>query len=123
LPARDAADRRIVEQVRQGTGRIIDSQNEVGGWPELKSAPPPLDSDHDGMPDEWESRHSLNPKDPGDAAQRRDKNGYTNLEHYLNRTDPNGTIDFRDATNNVHTLHQPLLSRSTGSDRDAKKPG
>src|SRR5438445_9503988 len=63
LPARDAVDQRIVEQVRKGTGKIIDSQNEVGGWPELKSAPPPLDSDHDGMPDEWELRHGLNPRD------------------------------------------------------------
>jgi pectate lyase len=123
LPARDAVDQRIVEQVRKGTGKIIDSQSEVGGWPELKSAPPPLDSDHDGMPDEWESRHGLDPKDPSDAAQSRDKNGYTNLEHYLNRTDPNGKIDYRDPKNNIHTLHQPLLSKSAGPDQDAKKPG
>jgi pectinesterase len=123
LPARDAVDRRIVAQVRNGAGKIIDSQNEVGGWPELKSAAPPLDSDHDGMPDAWESRHGLNPKNPSDAARSRDKNGYTNLEHYLNRTDPNGKIDFRDPKNNIHTLHQPLLSRPAGPDKGARKPG
>ena len=31
--ARDPIDARIVEDVRKGTGRIIDSENEVGGYP------------------------------------------------------------------------------------------
>jgi pectate lyase len=111
LPARDAVDRRIIEQVRKGTGKIIDSQKEVGGWPELKSTKPPLDSDHDGMPDDWETKHGLNPRDPADGARAKDKNGYTNLEHYLNNTDPNAVIDYRDPKNNLHTLHEPLLPR------------
>jgi hypothetical protein len=97
--------------VRKGTGKIIDSQKEVGGWPELKSTKPPLDSDHDGMPDDWETKHGLNPRDPADGARAKDKNGYTNLEHYLNNTDPNAVIDYRDPKNNVHTLHEPLLPR------------
>jgi len=33
LPRRDAVDRRIVRQVETRTGKIIDSQREVGGWP------------------------------------------------------------------------------------------
>lgn len=36
-PGRDAVDARIVEEVRKGTGRIIDSQKEVGGWPAYKT--------------------------------------------------------------------------------------
>jgi len=52
-PARDAVDARIVDEVRHRGGAIIDSQRQVGGWPELKSATPPADGDHDGMPDEW----------------------------------------------------------------------
>lgn len=32
---RDAVDRRIVAEVRGGGGRIIDSQRDAGGWPEL----------------------------------------------------------------------------------------
>jgi hypothetical protein len=36
LPVRDAVDRRIVEEVRTRGGRIIDSQNDVGGWPEYR---------------------------------------------------------------------------------------
>jgi pectate lyase len=84
LPARDAVDRRIVTEVRNGTGAIIDSQWEVGGWPEYKSTRPPRDSDRDGMPDDWEIAHGLNPHDPSDSAQDRDGNGYTNVEDYIN---------------------------------------
>jgi len=112
LPVRDSVDRRIIEQVRKGTGKIIDSQKNVGGWPELKSTPAPLDTDHDGIPDAWETKHGLNPRDPADAGLAHDKNGYTNLEHYLNRTDPNRRIDYRDPKNNVHSLHEPIVAGS-----------
>ncbi len=84
LPVRDAVDRRIVRDVLEGTGSIIDSQWEVGGWPEYKGARPPVDSDRDGMPDSWEIAHGLNPNDSSDAAGDRDGDGYTNLEEYLN---------------------------------------
>lgn len=86
LPRRDPVDARVVEQVRQGTGKIIDSQTEVGGWPEYHSAAPPRDSDCDGMPDAWEVSHDLQPMvddHNGDA----DGDGYTNLEEFLNRAD------------------------------------
>ena len=35
---------------------MIDSQDDVGGWPNLESTPAPKDSDHDGMPDAWEKQ-------------------------------------------------------------------
>src|SRR5215813_10035280 len=88
LPRRDSVDARIIDEVRNRTGSIIDSQQQVGGWPELKSAAPPLDSDNDGMPDSWERRYGLNPNDPTDAAADKDHDGYTNLEEYLNNTSP-----------------------------------
>lgn len=84
LPRRDAVDRRIVEDVVKGTGRIINSQREVGGWPDLQSLPAPRDSDGDGMPDAWEQQHGLNPNDAGDGPLDRDNDGYTNVEDYLN---------------------------------------
>jgi len=84
LPRRDAVDRRIVEDVVKGTGRIIKSQSEVGGWPDLQSAPAPRDSDVDGMPDAWEQQHGLNPADAADGPQDPDGDGYTNVEDYLN---------------------------------------
>ena len=67
-PRRDAVDARVVLSVREGTGRQIDSQREAGGWPALRSAPAPVDSDGDGIPDEWEKAHGLNPHDPPTPA-------------------------------------------------------
>lgn len=66
---------------------IIDSQHDVGGWPELKSAAAPADSDHDGMPDAWEREHGLDPANPADRNGL-GSNGYTNLENYLNSIAP-----------------------------------
>lgn len=89
LPRRDSVDARIVNEVRQRGGSILDSQSQVGGWPELRSTTPPLDTDGDGMPDEWERRFGLNPRDPADGAADKDNDGYTNVEEYLNGTNPN----------------------------------
>jgi pectate lyase len=83
LPKRDAVDRRVLGDARMGTGQIIDSQDEVGGWPELASAAPRLDSDGDGLPDEWELANGLDPRDGADGSVFQ-SDGYTNLEHYLN---------------------------------------
>ena len=88
LPRRDSVDARIVNEVRQRNGSIIDSQTQVGGWPELKSTTPPVDTDGDGMPDKWEQRHGLNPRDPADGSADKDRDGYTNIEEYLNGTNP-----------------------------------
>jgi formylglycine-generating enzyme required for sulfatase activity len=88
LPKRDAVDARVVEQVRSGTGHIIDSQKQAGGWPELKPGAVPVDSDNDGMPDAWEKQFRFDPQNPADAAQDADGDGYVNLEEYLNGTDP-----------------------------------
>jgi len=84
LPKRDAVDTNVVNNVIDGTGKIIDDEQQVGGWPVLKSAKPPLDTDQDGMPDEWEKAHGLNPNDKTDSAKDRDEDGYTNIEEYLN---------------------------------------
>jgi pectate lyase len=88
LPHRDSVDVRVIDEVRRRGGGIIDSQQQVGGWPELNSTVPPPDSDADGMPDIWERRHGLNPHDPGDGSADKDKDGYTNLEEFLNNTNP-----------------------------------
>ena len=84
LPERDSVDTRIINDVKNGTGSIIDDEDEVGGWPVLTSDTPPTDTDHDGMPDSWESSHGLNPNDAGDSSGDRDSDGYTNIEEYLN---------------------------------------
>lgn len=103
FPVRDEVDERVVYEVQTGTASydgtayeiqhnftdtevnrgIIDSQNDVGGWPVLCSAEAPVDSDHDGMPDPWESAHGLNENDPSDRNVV-DSDGYTMLEVYIN---------------------------------------
>lgn len=103
LPKRDVIDSRIIKEVQGGyatyegesykkehevadptrVSGIIDTQEDVGGWPELKSTPAPTDTDHDGMPDKWEKKNGLDP----DNADDRNKvafDGYTMLEKYLN---------------------------------------
>ncbi len=83
-PVRDAVDSRIIEDIIQQTGAIIDSPSQVGGWPVLNSQVAPVDSDHDGMPDSWEDGADLDSSDPSDRNLDRDGDGYTNLEEYLN---------------------------------------
>ncbi|MFW6371203.1 MAG: pectate lyase family protein, partial [Bacteroidota bacterium] len=92
---RDALDKRIVDEALSGIERygssyeegkngIIDSQNDVGGWPLLKSCSPPADSDNDGMPDNWEKQNDLNPFDASDNTKYNLTQNYTNLEVYIN---------------------------------------
>lgn len=81
---RDSVDLRVVAGVRDRTGRLINSQADVGGWPALKSGPAWIDSDGDGMPDDWERARGFNPKDRSDGAKDRDGDGWTNLEDWLN---------------------------------------
>ncbi|MDI9865656.1 polysaccharide lyase [Flectobacillus sp. DC10W] len=108
LPKRDAVDARVIEQVRTGKititpnvklpetqfkhrrlpidsykNGIITDISQVGGYPEYKGTPY-KDSDNDGMPDAWEIKNGLNPKDANDASKDRNKDGYTNIEEYLN---------------------------------------
>ncbi|HEX7486668.1 MAG TPA: LamG-like jellyroll fold domain-containing protein [Vicinamibacterales bacterium] len=84
LPRRDAVDARIVQSVERRDGAIIDSQLQVGGWPGYRAGQAPVDTDKDGLPDAWEKAHGLDPKDPGDASQPGSREGYTNIEVYLN---------------------------------------
>ncbi len=88
LPKRDVVDERILAEVRDGTGQIINNEEDVGGWPQLKSKTAPVDNDRDGMSDGWERRFGLDTNDPEDRNGDLDGDGYTNLEEYLNGTSP-----------------------------------
>ncbi len=91
LPARDSVDARAVSNVTNGNGSIIDSQTEVGGWPTYNSTTAPTDSDNDGMPNSWETLYGFNPNDANDQDDDPDGDGYTNIEEYINGTDPHVT--------------------------------
>jgi hypothetical protein len=129
FPRRDAVDARVVEQVRTGVVKypenldlsdvpqfkhrrlpvdsykqgIITDIRQVGGYPEYKGTPR-VDSDGDGMPDEWEKRYGLNPNDPSDAVKDMSGDGYTNIEKYINGINPKKKVDWRNDKNNHDTL-------------------
>lgn len=86
---RDSYDLHVLKQVRKGQGHdgvngIINSQSEVGGWPRLRNGKVLKDTDGDGIPDQWERRHGLNPQDASDASAYTLSKDYTNVEMYLN---------------------------------------
>lgn len=116
LPVRDAVDKRIINVVK--TGKIVYEKNapeyapnyikrrlpvdsykdgiiydirQVGGYPAY-SGTPYKDSDNDGIPDVYEKKMGLNPKNPSDAPKIA-KNGYSNIENYLN-----GLVDIKRVT-------------------------
>jgi pectate lyase len=110
LPRRDAVDIRIAQMVRSGqviTGKgIVNDPKEVGGYPNFSFSPDqvPADTDHDGMPDAWEKTHGLNPEDSADGRTDADKDGYTNVEEFLNGTNPREFIDYINLGNNIDTI-------------------
>jgi hypothetical protein len=128
FPKRDAVDARVVKSVKTGKAiyeadakpfvtpyvkrrlpddsykqGIITHPDQVGGLPEYKGAPY-VDSDNDGMPDEWEKKYGLNPNDPSDANGDINGDGYTNIEKYINGIDPTKRVDWKLPSNNHDTL-------------------
>ena len=83
---RDTVDERLIKSIINRTGKVIASQNEVGGRDMYPSVvrPTGFDSDQDGMPDVWERKLGLNPTDPTDGNRDRNNDGFTNLEEYIN---------------------------------------
>ncbi|OOV18187.1 polysaccharide lyase family 1 protein [Flavobacterium sp. LM4] len=134
LPIRDKVDERIVRTVKTGVPEyakglekkefyqfehrrlpkdsykqgIITDISQVGGYPEYKGKPY-VDTDKDGMPDAWEKKYGLNPKDPSDAKGDLNGDGYSNIEDYINGVNPAIKVDWTDLANNKETLVRPLL--------------
>lgn len=130
FPKRDAVDTRVTKQVQTGVfdypekvdlshvpyfkhrrlpedsykKGIITDIAQVGGYPEYKGEPY-NDSDGDGMPDAWEKKYKLNPKDPSDANGDISGDGYTNIEKYINGIDPAKKIDWTNKENDYDTLN------------------
>jgi len=133
LPKRDPVDTRVIEQVRTGKitykegvtlpttqfkhrrlpidsykNGIITDPVQVGGYPTYAGSPY-ADSDKDGMPDSYEKKHGLDPKNPADASQVKGKDGYTNIENYLNSVVP---------LKDVQPSGSKSLSRKSGRKKD-----
>lgn len=110
LPKRDAVDERVTDSVRTlrfstKDGIIVDPA-QVGGYPEYSYDPDsvPTDFDKDGMPDKWEEAHGFDPHDASDGSADADGDRYTNVEEYLNGTNPREFIDYRNLGNNIDTI-------------------
>jgi pectate lyase len=94
LPLRDTLDQRIVNDVKNGSGNIIDVQGgyphgtnyelTVNAWPKLESAASPKDTDQDGMPDDWELKNKLHPGNGSDNSGNDLHPVFTNIEVYIN---------------------------------------
>jgi hypothetical protein len=113
LPVRDVLDQRIINDVRNRTGGLIDVQGgypahvtpysvSQAAWPVLSCGTAPADSDHDGMTDAYETANGLNPNNAADR-QGVAANGYTNLENYLN-----GLVTIVTATKATGAIIEPL---------------
>ncbi len=88
FPRRDAVDTRIINEVRIGTATkgdngFVSNIGQSDGHPSLKNGTAPIDSDHDGMPNDWETANGLKPNDASDGAKYTLNTDYTNLEVYL----------------------------------------
>lgn len=83
LPSRDPVDQRLVREVESRTGKIIDSPQDAGGYPDYLSGQPLEDSDADGMPDQWEVLHQLD-KSKANANGHELHPHYDNVEVYIN---------------------------------------
>lgn len=99
-PLIDDHDARVIKEALNGTyaysgsvsGKpgLPDSQNDVGGWENYgeDSRPTNWDTDHDGLPNWWETLFGSNPNsaanDFTDSNADLDGDGYTALEDYLN---------------------------------------
>ena len=91
---RDTLDQRIIQDVLQRRGRIIDVQGgylhgtpfeqTITAWPNLQIAPVEKDTDNDGIPNSWEIAKGLDPENANDALYFTIIKGYSNLEVYIN---------------------------------------
>ncbi len=134
---RDEVDERIVSETTNGTytydgsngseDGLIDTQNDVGGWPDYDSDTAPTDSDGDGMPDSWESANGLDSDDDSDGADYDLSNYYTNVEVYLNSLvaditedqNDNGTANY---TENDNTSYLTSSFISISGDEQESEP-
>lgn len=84
-PYRDAVDARVVAETRTDSGRYVNTEDEVGGYPAKASQREEgFDTDMDGIPDTWETAHGLNPNDNTDSKNINEATGYAYVEEYFN---------------------------------------
>ncbi|MBV1926890.1 MAG: hypothetical protein KUG62_07010 [Rhodobacteraceae bacterium] len=82
----DSLDAQVIDDVLNCTGQVIDRVDQVGGWPEIGTTKLAgiVDSDGDGLPDEWEkTRAALDWKQPDDPWAIDPSSGMSHVETWL----------------------------------------
>jgi hypothetical protein len=99
VPWYDLVDERIIDDVNNTTGALLELNLQLR-WPEIANGNYPQDSDHDGLPDQWETIRGYDPFDMTDATFNQDKDDYSPIEEYINSLIP--LIDYID-----YSLNKP----------------
>ncbi|MEZ5406208.1 MAG: LamG-like jellyroll fold domain-containing protein [Verrucomicrobiia bacterium] len=76
------------------------------------------DNDKDGISNDWEIEHGLNPNDPNDALLDFDKDGLNNLQEFLHKTDPNNTDTNGDGLTDYVSLQLGIDPLDLDTDND-----
>lgn len=79
LPRRDSIDARVVNDVRKGTGRIINQEEEVGGLTGITSEERAFE-----IPEEWKTENKMGTAKETDIVSDGEFAGYTWIEAYVN---------------------------------------
>jgi len=114
---RDDVDKRLVREVRERKGALVPNSSSIPPWKGPKQSRPWVDSSGDGIPDWWHAKYAMDPQKWLDPAGDLDGDGYTNIEEYLNGTDPRKFVDYTDLVNNVSTWP---AAQATASHREPK---
>nr|WP_281830445.1 GlyGly-CTERM sorting domain-containing protein [Vibrio nigripulchritudo] len=81
------------------------------------------DADNDGMNDRWETANGLDPTNPEDASTDLDGDGISNLEEYINQTNPQNTDTDSDGLSDMDEMVSGTNPNNSDSDSDGLPDG
>ena len=80
----DWLDKRVINDTLKCFGRVINSPEEVGGWPQLPNVSIVIDSDRDGLPDSYEATTpGLSPTQPNNPWSRPSGSSLSHVETWM----------------------------------------
>ena len=101
------------------TADTVVTDNDADGDPDFHDP----DDDNDGMTDEWENDHNLNPTNPSDATGNPDEDPHINREEFVADTDPADSNDYLRITGITKVSPVTVWFDSSSSNRDYRLQG